>query len=65
MHIGDVVPRGAFPEVFPWLLFCPRGYRLKVMIVVASISHIHVDLPEMLDFRSQEGEKLQWLGHVS
>lgn len=64
MNVGDVVSRGAFPEVFSWLLFCPGGYRLQVMIVVAGIPNIRVDLPEVFDLRSQEGEKLQWLGHM-
>lgn len=64
MNMGDVVSRGAFPEVFSWLLSRPGGHRLKVMIVMASIPNIHADLPEVFDFRSQEGEELQWLGHV-
>ena len=64
MNMGNIVPRGAFPEEFSRLLFCPCGYRLQVMIVVACIANIEVNLPEMFDFRSQEGEKLQWLGHV-
>lgn len=61
----DVVSGGAFPEVFSRLLFCPSGYRLKVMIVVASIPNVRGNLPEMFDLRSQERKKLQWLGHVS
>ena len=64
MNMGDVVSRGAFPQVFSWLLFCPGGYGLKVMIVVTSIPTVHIDLPKVSDLRSQKGEQLQWLGHV-
>lgn len=64
MNMGDVISRGALPEVFSWLLFCPRGYGLKVVIVVTSITDVQVNLPELFDLGSQKGKQLQWLGHV-
>ena len=56
MNMGYVVSSGALPEVFSWLLFCPRGYGLKVVIVVTSIPNVHVDLPELFDLRAQKGK---------
>ena len=56
MNMGDVVSRGALPEIFSWLLFCPCGYSLKVVIVVTSIPNVHVDLPELFDLGSQKGK---------
>ena len=65
MDMRYIVSRRTFPEVFPRLLFRPRGYCLQVMVVVTSIPRINCNLPEVFDFGSQEGEQLQWLGHVS